>query len=187
MSRLLAGALALWPSLAWADEIAEHGTGHGVPWAKLAFSTVNFLIFLAILRRFAWPAVRNWLAERRIQVTNALAEADRAKREAEALRAEWQRRLDALGIELEGMLKQARADIAIERDQILAAARRTAEAIQRDAERTADSEIRSAQQALRAEVARQALALAEQLAPQRLTAADQQRFVRDFVRQVEQS
>lgn len=49
----------------------------------------------------------------------------------------------------------------------------------------AESEIRSAQEALRAEVAKQALAIAERLAPQRLTPADQQRFVREFVEQVE--
>jgi F-type H+-transporting ATPase subunit b len=173
------------PAAALAANIEEHHGAHGVPWAKLAFSTVNFLIFVYILRRYAWPALRNWAAERRSAIANALAQAERAKRDAEVLRAEWQRRLDSLAGELEGLLAQARADIAAERDQILAAARRTAEAIRRDAQRTADSEIRHAQEALRAEVAKQALAIAERLAPQRLTAADQQRFVAEFVRQVE--
>jgi F0F1-type ATP synthase membrane subunit b/b' len=84
------------------------------------------------------------------------------------------------------MLKQARADIAAERDQILAAARKAGETIRRDAQRTADNELRSAQEALRDEVARQALAIAERLAAQRLTPADQQRFVSEFVAQVEQ-
>jgi F0F1-type ATP synthase membrane subunit b/b' len=82
------------------------------------------------------------------------------------------------------MLRQARQDIEGERDQILAAARRTAEAIQRDAERTAESELRQARDRLRAEVAQHALHLAERLAPERLTAADQGRFVDEFIDQV---
>jgi len=182
---LALAALAM-PAVALAAKVEEHhGGAHGVPWAKLAFSTINLGIFLYILRRFAWPVLRNWVAERRTAIAGALAQAERAKREAEALRAEWQRRLDRLGGELEGLLAQARGDIAAERDQILAAARRTAEAIRRDAQRTAESEIRNAQEALRAEVAKQALAIAERLAPQRLTPADQQRFVAEFVQQVE--
>ena len=174
------------PALAFAAEAEHHAGHHGVPWAKLGFQIINLSIFAFILRRGAWPALRNWVAERRAAVAAALAEAERAKREAEALRAEWQRRVEQMGVELEAMLKQARAGIAVERDQILAAARRAAEAIRRDAERTAENEIRSAQEALRAEVAAQALAIAERLAAQRLTAADQQRFVSEFVRQLEQ-
>jgi len=82
------------------------------------------------------------------------------------------------------MLQQARADIGVERDQILAAARRTAEAIQRDAERTAENEMRQARERLRAEIAHHALAIAERIAPQRLTGDDQARFVHDFVNEV---
>jgi F-type H+-transporting ATPase subunit b len=185
MTRLGSVLVALlWSSAALAQEIEEHA--HGVPWHKLAFSTINVAIFVYILRRGAWPALRNWAAERRTKVAEALAQADRARREAEALRAEWQRRLDHLGSELESMLAQARQDIALERDQILAAARRAAETIRRDAERTAASELRGAREQLRAEVAAHALAIAERLAPQRLTAADQQRFISEFVEQVEQ-
>ncbi len=172
----------LLPLAAFAQEI-EEGAHHapGVPWGKVFFSIINFSIFLYILYRALWPAIRNWLLERREHIRAALEKADRARREAEALQAEWQRRLDALGGELEQMLEQARADIAVERDQILAAARRTAEAIQRDAERTAENELRQAREQLRAEVARQALEIATRLAPERLSAPDQTRFVDDFV------
>jgi F-type H+-transporting ATPase subunit b len=186
MRRLLHLAVALLiPVAAWAAEIEEHADHHGVPWTKLTFSAINFAIFIYILKRTAWPTLRHWAAERRAKVATALAEAERARQEAEALRAEWQRRLDRLDGELENMLAQARVDIQAERDQILANARRTAETIQRDAARTAESEIRNAQQALRAEVAAQALAVAERLAAERLTDADQQRFVNEFVQQVE--
>ncbi|MBX3024775.1 F0F1 ATP synthase subunit B [bacterium] len=184
MSRLLAVALGLLlPLAALAEDIPEAHHIPGVPWTKLAFTAVNFSIFVYLLSRF-WPTIRNVMIERRSHVREALEKAARARREAEALRAEMQQRLDKLAGELEGMLQQARADIAAERDQILAAARHTAEAIQRDAERTAENELRQARERLRADVAQHALAIAAKIAPQRLAAADQARFVDDFVREV---
>jgi F-type H+-transporting ATPase subunit b len=187
MRRGLAFALALLaPAATRAAEIAEQHGARGVPWSKLAFSTINLLIFLFLVRRFVQRLdLAQWLASRRQRIAEALEQADRAKREAEALRAEWQRRLESLGAELEALLAQARQDIAAERDQILAAARHTAEAIRRDALRAAENELRSARDALRAELAQQALAIAERLAPQRLSPADQRRFVAEFVQRVD--
>lgn len=181
----LFAVVVLLPLVALGQEIPE-GAHHppGIPWAKLAFTVINFSIFLYIVLRSGWPTVRNSLIERRSEVQGALDKADRARREAEALRAQMELKLQALAGELETMLQQARADIAVERDQILAAARRTAEAIQRDAERTAENELRQAREQLRAEIAAQALAIAERIAPQRLSGADQARFVDDFVAEV---
>lgn len=184
--RRAAAALAvlLLPLAALAQEIEETHPHPGIPWVKLAFTAFNFAIFAAVMVRFAGPAIRAWLSERRLTVQNALEQADRVRREADALRAEWQQRMDKLAGELESMLAQARQDIEAERDQILAAARRAAEAIQRDAQRTAENELRQARERLQAEVAAQALAIAERLAPQRLTSTDQARFVDEFVSQV---
>lgn len=179
-----AAAVLLLPLAALAQEIDEHHPHPGIPWLKLIFTAINFSIFAAIIYRFAAPAIREWAIDRRVAIKTALEQAAKVRAEAEALRAEWQQRMDALAAELEDMLTLARADIERERDQILAAARRTAEAIQRDAQRTAENELRQAREALRAEVAAQALAVAERLAPQRLTAADQARFVDEFITQV---
>jgi F-type H+-transporting ATPase subunit b len=185
MKRVIVWAsVLLMPLAAVAQEIEETHPHPGVPWAKLAFTAINFSIFAAILYRAAGAFVRNSLHERRDKIRNELEQAERVRREAEQLRAEWQRRMDTLSGELEAMLGQARQDIVVERDQILAAARRTAEAIQRDAERTAENELRQARERLRAEVATQALHIAERLAPTQLTAADQNRFVDEFVGQV---
>ena len=55
-----------------------HGEGHqGIPWAGLIFSTINVSIFAWILKRFAWPGIKTWVAERREQVIGALEEAEK--------------------------------------------------------------------------------------------------------------
>ena len=184
MNRLFPLLLASMPAAAALAATEGHHEGHqGVPWGKLLFSTINLLIFLFILRRFAWPAIRDWLKQRRDQIVGDLESAARAKRQAEQLQAEWKARLANLATEIAAMRQQAESEIAAEREQILAAAARMADAIRKDAEKVAAQELRGAQGMLRAEVARQALAIASRTAPGRLSADDQRRFVDEFLQQ----
>ena len=108
-----------------------------------------------------------------------------AKAEALQLKAEWEARLARLDQTIEEMRAQARQDAERERERILAAARKTAETIRRDAERAAAYEVRRTQELLRAELVRQALHAAEAQARSSWTAADQERFIADFLKQVQ--
>jgi F-type H+-transporting ATPase subunit b len=171
--------------VAWAaeEEGAHHGGGFEV--GPLLFSTINLLIFLWVLARFVLPPVRNWVAERRNRVVRELEEAAAAKAEAVKLRAEWEQRLAEFSKTVEEMRAHARRDAELERDRILEAARKTAETIRRDAERAAAYEVRRTQEQLRAELVRQAVRLAEETTRAQWSAADQQRFVAEFLKQVQ--
>lgn len=175
----LLGILLL-PALALASQ-AEHGGEHGIPWATLLFSLINFLLFAGLLKKFAWPAIRDAVRERRQVVVREIEEATRLKREAEQLKAEWERRLANLAAELDQMRRQSREELDRERAQMLAQAQKLAETIRRDAERAAEQETRSAQAALREEVARRALEVARALAEQRLSPATQEKYVSEFL------
>lgn len=191
---VLTSLLAILPAVALASEATHHDVEHhGIPWATLAFSFINTIIFLFVFFRYLWPFVCNlmgwaWTAElaeeRRTRIVTTLEQAAKAKEEAERLKADWERRLAGLKAEIETMRAQAKDEIAREREQILAAARKTADNIRRDAQRAADQEVRNAQAQLREEVAQRALAIARKLATERLTDADKNRFVDDFLRQV---
>src|SRR5258708_26032097 len=82
--------------VALAGEAPEHGEAGGGALLPLVFSTINLLIFLWILARFAMPGVRAWVRERRARIVNELQEAVAARAAAEGLRAEWEPRLPAL-------------------------------------------------------------------------------------------
>lgn len=176
------------PRLLWAAAEGEghagHGEGHGIPWLTLFFATVNLSIFLLILARFLGPTIRHWVADRRDRVIAELDAAARARAEAERLQAEWQARIDNLSREIDEIHRRARSQAEHERDQILNAARETAERIASDAERAAANEVRRAQESLRDEVAREAVTAAERLIRERLTPADHDRFVREFADEV---
>ena len=166
------------------EESGAHGGESPVP--ALLFSTINLAIFLAVLGRYVYPPVRDWVRERRTRVLHALQEAAAAKAEAEKLRAQWELRLAEVERTIEELRTQARRDAERERERILEAARKTAEKIRRDAERAAAYEVRRTQQQLRAELVRQAIRLAEESARAQWSAADQQRFVAEFIKQVGQ-
>jgi F-type H+-transporting ATPase subunit b len=182
-SRLPAILFALLPALALAAE-EHHGEQHGVPWGTLLLSTINVLIFFWVLKRFAWPALASWVKDRRSEVVKALEAAAQAKQEADRLKLEWEQRVANLAQETEAMRRQARLEIERERDQILAAAQKTAATIRDDARRLADHEVRQAQAKLRDEVARQAFEIARKMTAERVTGTDQARFVDEFVDRV---
>jgi len=185
-TRLVLLAVFAFASSALGEE-AAHGHAHesASPLWPLLFSTINLLIFVWILARYVLPPAREWVHSRRNHVVQALAQAAAAKAEALRLRDEWERRLAEFSRAVEEMQAQARRDAEHERARILETARKTAEAIRRDAELAAAYELRRTQEQLRADLVRQAVRLAEQAARTQLTADDHQRFVAEFLKQVE--
>ncbi len=170
------------PIAAASEEAHAHGGESAV--APLLFSTVNLAIFIAILGRYVYPPVRDWVRARRAHVLQALQDAAAAKAEAETLRAQWEARLRDVERTIEEMRAQVRDDAERERQRILEAARRTAESIRTDAERAAAYEVRRTQQQLRAELVRQAVRMAEDATRAQWSPTDQQRFVAEFIKQV---
>jgi len=183
MLRALILLVPLLPTVAAAAE-AHHGGHQGVPWAFLLFSFINFFVFIWVMQRFAWPAISDWVKERRLGVIKALEDAARAREAAEKLKLEWEQRVAGLGQELEAMRSQARSDMEREREAILNTARKAADAIREDARRLADQEVREARARLRQELARQAFEIACEITPQHVSAGDQARFVDEFLERV---
>ena len=84
-----------------------------IDWWTLALQTVNVLVLIWILGRFFFRPVADLVAKRRDEAAKLLADADAARKQAEALRAEAVR---------------LRAGIDTQRDLLIADARKAAEA-----------------------------------------------------------
>jgi len=183
VARILPAALVL--VTAATAHAAGGGHHEGIPWLTLLFSTINVIIFIFVMRRFALPVVQEFVKERHARILGDLSAADDARTDALRIKAEWEQRLAHLEESIAGMREQAKQDAQRERDRILADARKTAERIQRDAEQSAAAELRQLRATLRVELTRQAMQLAEKNVRERWTDADQQRFVADFLEQVQ--
>lgn len=176
--------------IATAAVAAEHGEAagghHGAPhvsnwWGigeqyantpALGWLTLTFLIFVGTLVWLGRPAIKRHLELRADAVEKAIAEARRAKEDAEKRAKDAEAKLAALSGEVEKMKAEFTAQGKLEAERIATAAADMAKKIARDTEDTIGAETERAKEALRVEASKLALQLAEERIKQLLTDAD---------------
>lgn len=159
----------------------EHGVEHAPTIGTLIWPIVNFGIFVAVLVRFLGGPLREFFRARAERLRDELATGDRARREAEALRAQLAKDVADLPATRAKLKADLFATAAREREQLLAQAQQTAERIRRDATLLADQEVVTARRALRDEMVTSAIGEATALVRSSAQASDQERFVGEFV------
>ena len=75
----------------------------------IVWTLLAFLVVFLILKKFAWPAIINGLAERQRTIEGSLASAEKIKAEMAQMKSENEALLAAAREERAGMLKDARA------------------------------------------------------------------------------
>ena len=151
------------PSLAWAAEDTQSQHAGSSQLLTLLFFTINFLIFVFVLRKFAFGIVKQKLKERQASVVQALDEAKRAKEEAQQLRQEYEQKIANLAAEEEQFRMHAIEAAERERMRVMEDARQMAERATAEVQLIALREIEAARQLLRKEVAQQAVRIATEL------------------------
>lgn len=181
-------AALLYPMIAFAaGGGGHHESDPAEQWKIFAFSVTNFLIFAYLIRRFAGPPIRDFLAKRRSEVRNAIEAADRAKAEADRVKAEFEARAAKLGETKAELIAEVKAIAEAEHDRVIAAANEAADRMRRDAELTAESDLARARRELRREAAVLASELAAKMIEEKLNDAERERLLRDFISRVQAS
>jgi len=184
--RVLALLLSLLPGLAMAAEEAPHESHGGGAWITLLLTAVNFTIFVVLMRRFASAPLRDYLRGRRQEVADAIAGAEKAKAEADALKQEYEAKAAGLEQTRRDLIEEIRSIANADRERALAAAREASERLREDAERRATSELERARQELRAEAASLAAEIASKRVAERLDDAQRRRLLEEFLGRVGQ-
>ena len=142
---------------------------------------VGFLIFLFLIRKFAWGPVLQTLEARRAKIVGDLADAEQKKQEAQALRGQLEQELRTID-------QQARQKIqeAVGEGQRLAAdiksdAQAQARARLDRAEAEILAERAKAQKSLHEDMARLAVAGAERILRKKLDETEQRRLIGEFI------
>ncbi len=143
------------------------------------FSAVVFLLLLAVLGKFAWPAVSSALSERERKIADNIEQAAAKHEEAKQLLAEHEARLAATAGEVREMLEDARRDAETTKNRIVAEARQAADQQRDRAVREIDAAKGAAMQDLAVTSANLAIDLARQVVRQELSAETQNKLVRD--------
>jgi F-type H+-transporting ATPase subunit b len=159
----------------------EHHAEHIPSILELIYPAINFALFAALLVRALSGPIREYFRERAERLREELAAGDRARRDAEALRAQLARELAELPATRAQLKSDLLATAERERDQMLALARQNAERIRNDARLLADQEVAAARRMLRDEVVTGAVAKAADLVRGSTQSSDQTRFVDEFI------
>jgi F-type H+-transporting ATPase subunit b len=159
----------------------DHGHPTGVPlgWkADLAlFSLITFVLFVAVLGKFAWGPIIQGLDKRELGIQKAIDDAEEGRRKAQAMLAEYEQKLKAAEQTVQAMVAEARRDAERTSQDLIANAQREVGLI-RD---RAKDEIRQATDTALAEVFTQinsqVVLATEHVLGRALDEADQDRLV----------
>lgn len=78
------------------------------PESLIFWTTIIFIVFLFLLKKFAWKPILGAVTERETSIKNALLAAENAKKDMQNLQADNQRILQEARLERDNMLKEAR-------------------------------------------------------------------------------
>jgi len=173
---LLVGTAVLLPGVALA---AEEGNKWGI-WLIIG-RFFNLVLVIGILVWAARKPLRSFYESRTQTIREQLAEAQTARKEAEAKLAEIESRMSRLDDELKAIKEQAEKDAQEEYQRLLSAAERDAEKIIERTRQEIEGMTRSAQLELKAHVAELSVQLAEEKIRQKITDEDHGRLFSGFV------
>lgn len=179
-------ALALAPlSLLLAPALAaqeEHASGPLTVEGGLMFWTiVVFLVLLAVLRKFAWPAILGAVEAREKALEEQLAAAERDRAEAAALLAEHRKLVAEAKAQAHGMVVEARQLAEKERAVAMEKTKQEQEELLARARREIAAERDRAVADLRREAVDLSLAAASKLVGQRLDGEADRKIVLDYL------
>lgn len=166
---------------------ASGGEGHadsGVLLKDFLWRVFDFVILIAILGYFLTKPLKKGLSGRRDDIEKALAEAEQVRQEAEAKFAEYDRKLATANDEIAEISAAIKREGELEKEKIIASARKMATKIEQDAEKAAALEVTKARAELQAEAVRLAIDLAEDLLKKGFSGEDDKRLINEYLHNV---
>jgi F-type H+-transporting ATPase subunit b len=169
---------ALTPTLAIA---AEGGGEERGSWGALLFYVINFLLFAAILWKYALPAARNFFRDRALGIRDTWSKAEAALRGAQELPNRAAEQMARLQAEKNQIASDLADETVFQIGRIYDLAQEAAARIKRDAELGAAAMGENAQRRVREALAHAAGSLARELVANNFQPGDQTRLLQGFV------
>lgn len=152
---------------------------------ELIYAILAFVILLALMFKFAFPAVRKAMEARSDRIRNDLDEAERTRTEASTILADYQRQLADARAESGRIIESARAEAESMRRDLLARAERDAA----ETRERALADIQAQAERIRADLQQQvgalSIELAEKVVQRNLDRPTNMALIEDYIRQVE--
>lgn len=127
------------------------------------WALVNIAILFIVLRLFLFKPINKVMDERTKSVQDDIAAAEKARKEAEDLRAEYKQTLADTKAEAQNILVKAREDASVAKQEMISESEEQARHIIETANKTIDNERKRAMQEARSQVADLAIAAASKI------------------------
>ena len=135
---------------------------------ELIWGTLSFLVLFALLWRFGFPAVKKAMQDRTERIRSDVEAAEKAKEDAEQVKADYERQLAEAKNEAAHIMEEARQDADAYRSEQREAADREISELRERSRADIEASKNQALADLRHDVAEIALAAAEQVVEQSL-------------------
>lgn len=152
--------------------------------SEIIFGTLAFLIVFVALVKFAFPKMKEALAERTAKIQGEMEKAEADRKEAEKLQEEYRTQLAGAREEANKVIEEARATAEQMRRDLQAKAEEEAQATVARAQAEIGAERDRAFQELRAQIGSIAVELAERVVGQSLDEQAHQRLIDEFIDEV---
>ena len=153
----------------------------GVDFWTALFVLLNTLLVYFVAKKYLTGPIMKVIAQRQKEIEDTYGEAEAAKTDAEAMQAEYRKRLSDAKSEANEIVKAANATATQQAGQLMDEAQKEAAALKRRAEQDIETERKKAAMELKGDISLLALALAGKVVEKELDASTQQSLIDGFL------
>ena len=152
-------------------------------WTFLA-QVCNLMIQLVIFKKLLLNPVKKVIAERKAKADSQIADAEKLRTEAEAMKAEYEQNLQNARTEANQIVAAAQKTAAASSEELLGEARAQAAALKQKAEADIAQERKKAVNEVKDEIGGMAMEIASKVVEREIKEADHQDLIDEFIKNV---
>mgnify|MGYP000149886769 FL=1 len=152
-------------------------------WTFLA-QVCNLMIQLVIFKKLLLNPVKKVIAERKAKADSQIADAEKLRTEAEAMKAEYEQNLQNARTEANQIVASAQKTAAARSEELLGEARAQAAALKQKAEADIAQERKKAVNEVKDEIGGMAMEIASKVVEREIKEADHQDLIDEFIKNV---
>ena len=152
-------------------------------WTFLA-QICNLMIQLVIFKKLLLNPVKKVIAERKAKADSQIADAEKLRTEAEAVKAEYEQNLQNARTEANQIVAAAQKTAAARSEELLGEARAQAAALKQKAEADIAQERKKAVNEVKDEIGGMAMEIASKVVEREIKEADHQDLIDEFIKNV---
>ena len=152
-------------------------------WTFLA-QICNLMIQLVIFKKFLLKPIKQVIADRKAKADSEIADAQKLRTEAEAMKAEYEQNLQNARTEANQIVAAAQKTAAARSEELVGEARAQAAALKQKAEADIAQERKKAVNEVKDEIGGMAMEIASKVVEREIKEADHQDLIDEFIKNV---